>query len=149
VGSCRLDLCSWGAQAKENFQRPYFEGHERRDVVEHRQQFIQYFPDRKGFYYIITNSDKLLWKLPTQTPPCILLYKRFTLYFLSSKSTRMFLLSLVDDESTFKSGEVSAKRWFFGEEAPFHSKKRGRSNVVSHFLVQYTSGPFSSVSESE
>lgn len=56
---------------------------------------------------------------------------------------------LVHDESTFKSGEVSAKRWFFGDEAPFHSKGRGRSNMVSDFIVQHESGPFFTLSPQE
>jgi hypothetical protein len=41
----------------------------------------------------------------------------------------MSLLRLVQDEITFKSGEVSAKRWFFGDDAAFHWKGRGRSNI--------------------
>jgi hypothetical protein len=65
------------------------------------------------------------------------------------KSHMSFHLILVHDESTFKCGEVSAKRWFFGEEAPFHSKGRGRSNMISDFLVQHPSAPFFSLSESE
>ncbi|CAF3129728.1 unnamed protein product [Rotaria socialis] len=128
LSSCRLDLRRWGARYNKNSQRPYFEGHERIDVVDHLQQFINYFLDRKDFYYTVTDDDKPLWKLSTQTPPCILIFH---------------------DESTFKSGEVSAKRWFFGEEAPFHSKRRGRSNMVSDFLVQHNSGPFFSLSQSE
>jgi hypothetical protein len=58
-------------------------------------------------------------------------------------------LILVHDESTFKSGEVSAKRRFFGDEAPFHFKGRGRSNMVSDFIVQHESGPFFSLSPHE
>ncbi|CAF1687084.1 unnamed protein product, partial [Adineta ricciae] len=128
IPSCRLDLIRWGARFKDNSQRPYFEGHERDDVKAHRQEFITYFLDRKDFYYTITDGEKPTWKLPTQSPPCILLFH---------------------DESTFKSGEVSAKRWFFGDEAPFHSKGRGRSNMGSDFIVQHESGPFFTLSPQE
>ena len=38
---------------------------------------------------------------------------------------------------------------FFGDDAPFHSKGRGRSNMVSDFLVQHLSGPFFSLSPAE
>ena len=31
--SCRLDLRRWGAKFEANTQRPYFEGHEREDVI--------------------------------------------------------------------------------------------------------------------
>lgn len=65
------------------------------------------------------------------------------------KSQGMINLILVHDESTFRSGEVCAKRWFFGNKTPFLSKGRGRSNMVSDFLVQHPSGPFFSLSESQ
>ncbi|CAF5122075.1 unnamed protein product, partial [Rotaria sp. Silwood1] len=48
----------------------------------------------------------------------------------------------VHDESTFRSGEVSPKRWFFKENTLFFSKGRGRSHMVSDFFVQHGSGPF-------
>lgn len=51
-------------------------------------------------------------------------------------------LYLVHDESTFRSGEVSSKRWLFGDQAPFFSKGRGRSLMVSDYLVMHPSGPF-------
>ncbi|CAF3189699.1 unnamed protein product [Rotaria sp. Silwood2] len=38
--SCRLDLRRWGAKFEANSQRPYFEGHERDDLVKHRTEFI-------------------------------------------------------------------------------------------------------------
>ncbi|CAF2033495.1 unnamed protein product [Rotaria magnacalcarata] len=128
VPSCRLDLRKWGARFENNSQRPYFEGHERLDVVEHRSQFIDYFLQRKDYYYTISDSENPAWQIPKLSPPCILLFH---------------------DESTFRSGDVSAKRCFFGNEAPFHSKGRGRSNMVSDFLVQHPSGPFFSLTENE
>ncbi|CAF1621799.1 unnamed protein product, partial [Didymodactylos carnosus] len=53
------------------------------------------------------------------------------------------------DESTFRSGEVSPKRWFFRENTPFFSKGRGRSHMILDFLVQHPSGPFFELSEDE
>ncbi|CAF1592685.1 unnamed protein product, partial [Didymodactylos carnosus] len=53
------------------------------------------------------------------------------------------------DELTFRSGEVSSKWWFFKENTPFFSKGRGRSHMVSDFLVQHPSGPFFQLSEDE
>jgi len=58
-------------------------------------------------------------------------------------------LSLVHDESTFKSGEMSAKRWTIEEHTPFFSKGRGSSHMISDFLVQHPSGPFFSLSDAE
>lgn len=63
--------------------------------------------------------------------------------------TNLFYIFLVHDESTFRSGEVSSKRWFLDHEAPFPSKGRGRSRMVSDFMVQHPSGPFFSLSEKE
>ena len=37
--SCRLDLRKCGAKFDMNNQRPYFEGHERADVVAHRAAY--------------------------------------------------------------------------------------------------------------
>ena len=61
----------------------------------------------------------------------------------------MCLSLLVHDESIFGSGEVSPRRWFFKEKAPFFSKGRGRSHMVSGFLVQHPSEPFFELNENE
>ncbi|CAF1323173.1 unnamed protein product [Rotaria sp. Silwood1] len=63
--SCRVDLRKWGAKFEANSQRPYFEGHERDDMVKHRTEFINYFLANKDFYYTITDDDTPKWKLPT------------------------------------------------------------------------------------
>ncbi|CAF4740979.1 unnamed protein product, partial [Rotaria sp. Silwood2] len=107
--SCRLDLRGWGAKFEANSQRPYFEEHERDDVVEHRTEFINYFLAHKDSYYTITGGETPMWKIPTQTPHRILIFH---------------------DESTFRSG-------------------RGRSHMVSDFLVQHPSGPFFQLTENE
>jgi hypothetical protein len=49
--SCRLDLIEWGAINAKNSVRPYFEGHEREDVVISREFFIDHFINNKEFYY--------------------------------------------------------------------------------------------------
>jgi len=41
------------------------------------------------------------------------------------------------DESCFKSGEMCAKRWIYGDQRPFCSKGRGRSIMYSEFIVQF------------
>ena len=46
VKSCRLDLRRWGAHFESNSQRPFFESHERQDVVQHRAKFLQHFLSR-------------------------------------------------------------------------------------------------------
>ena len=125
--SCRLDLRRWSAKFDKNNQRPYFEGHERPNVVSHRQQFISYFLQRKGHYYTIQDDDMATWQMPTQKP-CILIFH---------------------DESTFRSGDVSHKRWIINEQASFFSKGQARSHMISHFLVCHPSGPFSSLTQSE
>ncbi|CAF1590350.1 unnamed protein product, partial [Didymodactylos carnosus] len=99
--SCRVDLRRWGAKFEANSPRPYFEGHERDDVVEHRNEFIRYFLPHKDFYYTISNGDAPMWNIPAQNPYRIL---------------------ICHDESTFRSGKVSPKRWFFKENTPFFRK---------------------------
>ena len=108
--SCRLDLRRWGAKFEANSQRPYFEGHEREDVVKHRNEFINYFLAYKDSYYTITDDEILMWKLSTQTPHWISIWKHnnrnlFNIILLSFFSVCL----LIHDESTFRSGEVSPK----------------------------------------
>ena len=52
VQSCRADILKWGAKFDPNTSRPYFEGHERSDVVVQRKKFIDKMLDSKDFYYI-------------------------------------------------------------------------------------------------
>ncbi|CAF3889700.1 unnamed protein product, partial [Rotaria sp. Silwood1] len=125
--SCRLDLKKWGAKFEKNSQRPYFEGHERDDVVNNRNMFINYFLSRENHYYTLTDDETPSWISPTRRP-CIL---------------------MCHDESTFRSAEVSAKRWVMNENSGLFSKDRGRSYMVSDFLVQHPSGPFFSLNDTE
>ncbi|CAF4503702.1 unnamed protein product, partial [Didymodactylos carnosus] len=125
--SCRLDLRRWGAKFEANSQRPYFEGHERDDVVKHRNEFIGYFLAHKDYYDTITDGEIPMWKIPIQNPLRILIFH---------------------DESTFRSGEVRPKLVFWRKYTVF-SKGRGRSHMISDFLVQHPSGPFFELSENE
>ncbi|CAF4676888.1 unnamed protein product, partial [Didymodactylos carnosus] len=68
------------------------------------------------------------WQIPTAGTPTILIFH---------------------DESTFRSGEVSAKRWLYDNQVPFYSKGRGRSNMLSDFLFMHNSGPFFQLSPAE
>jgi hypothetical protein len=118
------------------------------DVVEHRSEFIKHFLDRRDFYYTISDGDSAKWIAPTKSDPCILLCKEnastaSVIYFLTYHPI------LVHDEGTFKSGETSHKRWAFDEETTFFSKGKGRSNMISDFLVQHESGPFFSLDQKQ
>ena len=44
---------------------------------------------------------------------------------------------IAHDESTFRSGEISEYRWMFPELATFFNKGKGRSIMVSSFIVQH------------
>ena len=81
-------------------------------MVEHRREFIKHFLDRREFYYTISDGDSPKWIALTKSDACILLCKEKSsvasvIYF------SMYHLILVHDESTFKSGETSHKRWAF------------------------------------
>ncbi|CAF1671912.1 unnamed protein product, partial [Adineta ricciae] len=121
IAACRLDMRNWGARYDSTGNRPYFAGHERPDVVEHRNEFVKYFLSRANNYFTITNGDMPQWHYPVGDSPTILIFH---------------------DESTFRSGEIHHKRWFFGDGAPLYNKGRGRSNMVSDFIVMHPSGPF-------
>ncbi|CAF1566285.1 unnamed protein product [Didymodactylos carnosus] len=118
-----FDLCKSRAKFKDNGARPYFEGHERPDALESRKDFVDYSLTRESNFYTVSDGDKPFWMLPQP--------------FVGPKSILTF-----HDESTFRSGEIAPKRWFYGEDAPFYSKGKGRSNVISDFAIAHASGPF-------
>ncbi|CAF1665546.1 unnamed protein product [Adineta ricciae] len=126
--SARLDLRRWGARFDTNANRPYFEGHDRADVVTHRQQFLQHFTSNASNYYYVSAGEDPQWHAPTTTTPTIL---------------------ICHDESTFRSGDVRSKRWLIDSSAPFFNKGQGRSVMISDFLVQHSSGPFFYLNEKE
>ena len=64
-------------------------------------------------------------------------------------SLYLFTFTLGHGESTFRSGDVNAKKWLMEEYTPFHSKGRGCSFMVSDFLVCHPSGPCFSLSDIE
>ncbi|CAF4609996.1 unnamed protein product, partial [Rotaria sp. Silwood2] len=128
VQSCRLDLRCWGARFEAITNRPFFEGHERPDALAYRKQFIHYFLNNKDNYYQISSDENPCWITPKTPVPTILIYH---------------------DESTFRSGDVRAKRWIIDSSAPFFSKGHGRSVMISDFLVQHPSGPLFQLNEKE
>lgn len=70
--SCRLDIRRWGGLFETNSQRPYFHGHERPDVVEHRAKFTSYFIGRMDHYYAVSSGDQPTWHQPSKKP-CVVL----------------------------------------------------------------------------
>ncbi|CAF4327610.1 unnamed protein product [Rotaria magnacalcarata] len=128
IKSCRLDLRRWGARFDTNSNRPYFEGHDRPDVLEYRNKFIHYFLNNPVNYYTVSFDEHPTWKKPKSPKPTIL---------------------MCHDESTFRSGDVRQRRWFIDNSAPFFSKGHGRSVMVSDFLVQHPSSPFFHLNERE
>ena len=115
--SCRVDLKKWGAKWDKNKNRPYFEGHEREDVVIKRKEFIDYFIKNKDKYYYAHKDEN-----------------NNTVFNLPLRDKRILI---AHDESTFRSGEISEYRWMFPELATFFNKGKGRSIMVSSFLVQH------------
>ena len=148
VQSCRLDLKRWGARFDNNTNRPYFEGHERADVVVDRNEFLRHFLTNKKNYYTVTAGENAFWETPKTTTPTILICKISDFISASEKNLASYN-SLGHDESTFRSGETRAKRWLFDDAAPFFSKGNGRSVMVSDFIVQHPSGPFFQLNEKE
>ena len=112
----RLDLANWGAKWDANGKRPYFVGHEREDVVAYREYLVNFITSKQYNFYQQTHDDSCSWLDPCHDPPYII---------------------ITHDESTVYSGETSSHRWLFPTTAPLHSKGRGRSVMLSYFLVQH------------
>ena len=68
IPMCRLDLRRWGCKFEANTQRPYFEGHDRIDVLAYREKFLDYFLSKKNNYYLVSGDDQPTWCTPTQEP---------------------------------------------------------------------------------
>ncbi|CAF1530301.1 unnamed protein product [Rotaria sordida] len=127
IRSCRLDLRHFGAKYTTNVGRPYYLGHERPDVIQHREQFVKYFLQNEDKFYTITDDLSPQWKFPKDYATVLLCH----------------------DESTYKAGEVSAKRWIMSDKAAFYNKGKGRSIMCSDFLIMHSSGPFFSLTDLE
>ena len=93
VESCKLGLRRFGAKFRANSSRPYFLGHEREDVVKHREEFVKYFIEGENHFYTITNDAVPQWQTPT-TAPTILLCKRSFL-FLPLKLVDVFIVAFL------------------------------------------------------
>jgi hypothetical protein len=104
----------WGGEWDKNTNRPYFLGHEKEENVLARQAFVDYFLDRQDLYYYPVR-DRMEWNIPLRKPTILISH----------------------DESTFRSGETQLYRWIFPENAPLFNKGKGRSIMVSEFLVQH------------
>ena len=65
VESCRIDLRRWSVKFKPNSQCPYFEGHERQDVVKHREEFVSYLLTPEDRYCTASDGEQAMWNIPT------------------------------------------------------------------------------------
>ena len=66
-------------------------------------------------------------------------------FMLSSDLTKRRFLNFPfkgHDKSTYKSGEISARRWIVEDNIPVYNKGRERSIMASDFLVMHDCGPF-------
>ncbi len=122
----RFDMKNWGYKWKNNKKRPFFEGHERDDVVKHRSEFIDYKLNRKDHYWTV-DPETNEWIAPIEKP----------------------CLEIFHDEASNASNEQSPMRWVKEGAEPFISKGRGRSIMTSDFLIAHPSGSTFSLSEEE
>jgi len=147
IGRCRLDLTRWGARFETIGQRPYVEGHERSDFVTHSNEFVNYFLDRKIFYYSVIDGDQPIWQYPKQNL-CVLMCMLLTDQSKGIGLTLFFYLKS-HDKTTFRREDMAGKCWVVGENVPFFRKIRGHSYIISDFLVCHRSEPFFYLNETE
>ena len=102
LASCKRDLTDWGITCDKNGGQPYFEGHNRTDVVEDRESFIDYFTKRSDSYYQLSEDKEVQWIKPSST-------KRSTIL-------------CAHDEVSFRSGEQSAYIYNVPGQTRFYNK---------------------------
>lgn len=100
----------------KKLKRPYFEGHDREDVVLHRTKLIEYLKKNQYRFYQQTPDDDVKWVAPTEDKP---------------------ITAIFHDESTFYAGDQQSHKWSFGFNSAFYDKNRSRSNKLSYFLCQH------------
>jgi len=133
--SCRRDLLRWGFYLGKNKNRPYYLGHEREDVVIHRNEFTKYFVERKHLYWTLTDTEdkeNCEWTMPMRQEN-------------GDKKVALFC----HDEVNNRRGEVSEKKWFYPGEEPFFQKGRMQSIMQSWFILAHPSGPYFQLSDEE
>lgn len=111
--SCRVDLLRWGAKWDSNKNRPYFEGHEREDVVLSRIKFTEHFLENKRLFYQTKRNED----------GC-------PIFEIPRSMTQKHRILIAHDESTYRSGELPNKRWLFPDLMPFYNK--GNFNLWSY-----------------
>jgi hypothetical protein len=127
--SCFNDLIKWNIRYDKNKSQPYFEGHERDDVVVYRKEFVGNLCDNIDRYYTLSEDIKPSWKAPKEGVQPIVL--------------------ICHDESTFRSGEQFNSIWNVQGVTRFFNKGKGRSYMVSDFMVLHPSSPFFFLDENE
>ncbi|CAF1552361.1 unnamed protein product, partial [Didymodactylos carnosus] len=112
---CRLDMRRWECKFESNTQRPYFQGHDRADVLAYRKEFLSYFLSRKNNYYLVNIGDQPIWSIPTQQPRILICKFEYQIHKAFCNMSPAFPRCLCHVDSTFRSGEVFAKRWIYDD----------------------------------
>ena len=115
--------------------------------METRKLFVQKFLSNKDNYYLVSEGEDPQWLAPKSKPTILICMHLIRLQFSSLTFT---ISRLVHDESCFRSGETTAKRWILSEETKsFFNKGRGKSVMISEFLVSHPDNPFFQLSHEE
>jgi hypothetical protein len=109
-------LCRWGAKWTKNRKKLYFIGHERDDVVQHRNKLVDYLIQNKYRFYLQKTADEIQWVPPSEDKP---------------------ITVICHDESSFNAGDQQSHKWSFGFNSAFYDKNRSKSRMLSYFLFQH------------
>ena len=116
-------------------------------VVEARKLFVQKFLSNKDNYHLVSEGEDPQWLTPKGKPTILLCMHLIRLQF---SLLTFIIFCLVHDEFCFRSGETTAKCWIFSEETKsFFNKGRGKSVMISEFLVSHPDNPFFELSHEE
>ena len=70
--ACCRDLHRWGCKFDKNTAKPYWEGHERPDVIEARTKFVSDFLTNQEKYYRVEEGKNVRWNIPKKNPTVLL-----------------------------------------------------------------------------
>ena len=129
MGICSITARKWlnrlGYKWKDVQKVVFFDGHEREDVVEYREIFLE---EMKALlpYFVKFKEDGTI--LPKEYPDdCAV-----------GGSDRRPIIMITHDESTFSTNDSRRNVWTFEGHGILHSERKRRGIMVSNFLLPWS-----------
>jgi len=130
--TCCRDLHRWGCKFDKNTAKPYWEDHERPDVIQARTKFVSDFLTNQEKYYRVEEGKDVRWNIPKKNPTVLICMDFFFNTFKRSNFS-FFYMNL-----KFKSSE-SLGKLDAGIVQTHRNRHALRSRCVICFEIKFSS----------